>query len=125
MTPWEELLVLAEAELAMVRGGDALELPGAIAARGRLAATLGPAPASAGPVLERLAAVQEQIVVELTLARDGVARELGDAAPRARRRAGLPHRRRPRRRADRRPPTKASARRADDPASCHGSGDCA
>ena len=77
MTPWEELLVLAEAELAMVRGGDTLELPGAIAARGRLAATLGPAPASAGPVLERLAAVQEQIIVELTLARDGVARELG------------------------------------------------
>ena len=76
MTSWEELLVLAEAELAMVRGGDVLGLSDAIAARARLAATLGPAPASARPVLERLTAVQEQIVVELTLAREGVGREL-------------------------------------------------
>jgi hypothetical protein len=71
---WLEVLGLAERELELVRGGDAEALPAAIEERARLAASLGPAPR---PVLERLLAVQEQIVVELTLARDGVARELG------------------------------------------------
>jgi len=77
VTGWTDLLELAERELALVRGGDAEALPAAVAERARLAATLGPAPASARPVLERLAGVQEQIIVELTLAREDVVRELG------------------------------------------------
>ena len=104
MTPWEELLVLAEAELALARGGDVLALPAAIEARGRLAATLGQAPASARPVLERLAAVQEQIIVELTARPRRRRPRAGHAAPRARRGAGLPDRGRTGPRPDRRPP---------------------
>ncbi len=77
MTGWNHMLALAERELELVRGGDVDALPGAIAERLRLAATLGEAPASARPVVERLVAVQEQIVVELTLARAGIVRELG------------------------------------------------
>jgi hypothetical protein len=73
-TGWLEVLGLAERELELVRGGDAEALPAAIEERARLAASLGPAPR---PVLDRLLEVQEQIVVELTLARDGVVRELG------------------------------------------------
>jgi hypothetical protein len=71
---WLEVLGLAERELELVRGGDVEALPAAIEERARLAATLGPPPR---PVLERLLAVQQQIVVELTLAREGVVRELG------------------------------------------------
>ena len=73
MSGWPELLALAERELELVRGGDAEALPAAIAERARVAATLGPAPR---PVLERLAEVQQQILVELTLARDEIVREL-------------------------------------------------
>ena len=76
MTGWPDLLALAERELALVRSGDAAALPAAQAERARFAASLGPAPASARPVLERLAAVQDQLVTELTLAREDVAREL-------------------------------------------------
>jgi len=71
------MLALAERELALVRGGDVAALPAAIEARARVAATLGTAPAPARSVLERLVAVQEQIIVELTLAGAEVARELG------------------------------------------------
>jgi hypothetical protein len=74
MSGWPELLALAERELELVRGGDADALPAAIAERARLAATLGPAPRAE---LERLAEVQQQILVELTLARDEIVRELG------------------------------------------------
>lgn len=76
MSGWSRLVTLAERELALARGGDAGALAAAIAERAALAAALGPAPADARPELERLAAVQEQILVELTLASDGVAREL-------------------------------------------------
>jgi hypothetical protein len=73
---WPDLLELAERELALLRDGDADALPAAMDARARLAAVLGPAPAAARPVLEHLAAVQDQIITELTLARDDIAREL-------------------------------------------------
>ena len=73
MSGWADVLALAERELELVRGGDAEALPAAIAARARLAETLGQAPR---PVLEELATVQEQILVELTLARDEIVREL-------------------------------------------------
>jgi len=76
MTGWSALLQLAERELALVRAGDAAALPAAQEERERLVATLGPAPAAARPVLDRLAAVQDQLVIELTLGRDEVAREL-------------------------------------------------
>jgi hypothetical protein len=74
MSGWPDVLALAERELELVRGGDAEALPAAIAERARLSATLGQAPR---PVLERLAEVQHQIVVELTLAREEILRELG------------------------------------------------
>jgi hypothetical protein len=70
---WSEVLALAERELELVRGGDAEALPTAIAERAALAAALDPAPR---PVLERLAEVQHQILVELTLAREEIVREL-------------------------------------------------
>ena len=77
MSPWDQLLALAERELELIRGGDIERLPDAIEERARLAATLGQAPASARPVLERLEAVQQQIIVELTLAGAEIVRELG------------------------------------------------
>ena len=94
MTGWSDLLELAERELALVRAGDAAALPAAQEERARLVATLGPAPAAARPVLDRLAAVQDQLVIELTLGRDEVARELPRCAA-ARAPCRVPHRRRP------------------------------
>jgi hypothetical protein len=76
VTGWSDVLALAERELALLRGGDAEALPAAQAERERLVAVLGPATAAALPVLERIAAVQDQLICELTLARDEVAREL-------------------------------------------------
>jgi hypothetical protein len=73
MSSWSQVLALAERELELVRGGDAEALPAATAERARLAATLGPPPRS---VLEQLVGVQQQIHVELTLARDEITREL-------------------------------------------------
>ena len=78
MNPWSQLLVLAERELELIRGGDIERLPAAIEERAQLAASLGQAPASARPVLERLEAVQQQIIVELTLAGAEIVRELAD-----------------------------------------------
>jgi len=98
MTGWHTLLELAENELELLRRGDADALPAALDERDRLAATLGQAPASARPILERLAVVQEQIITEITLARDAAARELaalqrGRGAVRGyRHAAGLPAR---------------------------------
>jgi len=77
MSAWEQLVVLAERELELIRGGDIERLPAAIEERARLAAALGQAPASARPLLERLQTVQQQIIVELTLAGAEIVRELG------------------------------------------------
>ena len=77
MSGWSDMLALAERELTMLRSGDADALPAAMQARIELAATLGPPTAAVRPELERLAAVQDQIVIELTLARDDIGRELG------------------------------------------------
>jgi hypothetical protein len=74
MSGWPDVLALAERELELVRGGNAEALPAAIAERARLTAALDQAPR---PVLERLAEVQHQIVVELTLGREEILRELG------------------------------------------------
>ena len=106
---------LAERELELVARRRPLERSRRDRrARGRLAATLGPAAARApGPVLERLAAVQEQIIVELTLARDerrarARRRCAAAAAPCAPTAPPAGHRQRG---ADRRPAAKASSGR--------------
>jgi hypothetical protein len=77
MSPYAQLLGLAERELELIRGGDIEALPAAIEQRAQIAATLGPPPASARADLERLQAVQQQIIVELTLAGAEIVRELG------------------------------------------------
>jgi len=77
MSAWDAMLALAEHELELLRRRELDALPAALDERDRLAATLGQAPASARPVLEQLAAVHDQIVAEITLARDEAARELG------------------------------------------------
>jgi hypothetical protein len=77
MSRWDQLVALAERELALVREGRIEELPATQDERDRLAVSLGRAPVSARPQLERLAAIQEQILVELTLARAALGRELG------------------------------------------------
>ena len=78
MSPWNQLLALAERELELIRGGDIEALPAAIEQRAAIASAL-PArpPASARNDLERLQAVQQQIIVELTLAGAEIVRELG------------------------------------------------
>jgi hypothetical protein len=78
MSPYAQLVGLAERELELVRGGDIESLPAAIEQRARLAATLGERPpAGARADLERLQVVQQQIIVELTLAGAEIVRELG------------------------------------------------
>ena len=77
MSAHAQLLTLAERELELIRGGDIESLPAAIEQRAALAATLGAPPASARGDLERLQAVQQQIIVELTLAGAEIVRELG------------------------------------------------
>jgi hypothetical protein len=77
MSPYAEMLTLAERELELVRGGELEALPAAIEQRAAIAATLGAPPAGARADLERLQAVQQQIIVELTLAGAEIVRELG------------------------------------------------
>ena len=77
MAPWQDLLARAERELALAREGRWEELAEAGAERARLAASLPAAPASARPLLERLALAQEQLTALLTDARAETARELG------------------------------------------------
>jgi hypothetical protein len=76
MSGWADQVGLARHELELVRGGRADELPAAQAERAAHAATLGQAPAAEREALERLVALQDQVVIELTLARDEVVREL-------------------------------------------------
>ena len=76
MDPWGELLVRAEAEQRLAAEGRWEELAASTTERVRLAAALGPAPAAARPVLEALAAVQEDLTATLRGARAQTAREL-------------------------------------------------
>ena len=77
MDPWQDLLARAERELALAREGRWEELAAAGAERTRVAAAL-PAPVPAvGPLLERLALVQDQLTALLEAARAETARELG------------------------------------------------
>jgi hypothetical protein len=76
MDPWSTLLAKAEAERALAAEGRWEELAASTAERVRLAAALGPAPRSARPVLEALAAVQQELTTKLASARADTQREL-------------------------------------------------
>jgi len=80
MDPWTLLLVRATAERELAAAGRWEELAASTAERVRLAATLGPAPRAARPVLEALAAAQGELVRTLAAARDETARELAGTA---------------------------------------------
>ena len=76
MTAFADLAVLADRELALARERRWEEAAELRERRDALARTA-PAPrAEDRPALELLVSLQEQIVVECTLARDAVAREL-------------------------------------------------
>jgi hypothetical protein len=73
---YADLAVLADRELARVREARWEEAAALSAERDALAGALGPAAPEDRPALELLIALQEQLVVEVTLARDAAAREL-------------------------------------------------
>jgi hypothetical protein len=78
MSPYLELVELAERELAAARDGRWDEMAACGDARARRAAALtGPPPAGARAELERLASVQDALVALVTAARAVTARELG------------------------------------------------
>jgi hypothetical protein len=78
MEPWSELLERAAAERELAAEGRWEELAASTAERVRLAAALGPAPASARPLLEALAAAQAELTATLRTARERTARELAE-----------------------------------------------
>jgi hypothetical protein len=76
MDPWSLLLARADEERTLAAEGRWDELAASTHERVRLAAALGPAPASARPVLEALAAVQQELTTTLESARAETVREL-------------------------------------------------
>jgi hypothetical protein len=76
MSTFGDLAVLADRELALVRDGRFDEAAELSAERDARARTLAPARPQDRPALELLMALQDQLVVEFTLARDAAAREL-------------------------------------------------
>ena len=78
MQPWLDLLARAEEERALAADGRWEELAAAGAARTAFAVTLPPAPPEARPVLERLAAVQDELTALVVAARADTARRLGE-----------------------------------------------
>ena len=76
MTPWDELVALAEHELALARDSRWEELPAAQAARNAAASALGQAPPAARPALERLVALHRELTALLTAARADTLAEL-------------------------------------------------
>lgn len=77
MSPWLDLLALAERERELAAEGRWDELVHAGAERAALAASLPPAPPAARPVLERIAAVQQDLTAALLSARADTLRDLG------------------------------------------------
>ena len=75
-TPWQDLLARAERERDLAAAGRWDELVAAGAERAAAAAALPPAPASARPVLERLAVVQAELTATIVAARSATLREL-------------------------------------------------
>jgi hypothetical protein len=80
MSSWADLAALADRELALAREGRWEEAGALAAERAALGPALGPPGPDDRPALSMLVALQEQIVVECTLARDAVARELSSLA---------------------------------------------
>jgi hypothetical protein len=76
MSAFGDLAVLAERELTLVRDARFDEAAELAAERDARARTLAPARPEDRPALELLMALQEQLVIEFTLARDAAAREL-------------------------------------------------
>jgi len=76
MDAWDALLRRVAAERELAEEGRWEELAQSTAERVRLTAVLGPAPASARPVLEAIASLQDELVGTLRLARADAAREL-------------------------------------------------
>jgi hypothetical protein len=77
-SPWLDLLARAERERELAAQGRWDELVAAGAERSAYAAALPPAPASARPVLERLAVVQEELTAAIIAARSETLRELAE-----------------------------------------------
>jgi hypothetical protein len=76
VTRYADLAVLAERELTLVRAARWDEAAALAAERDRLAGAVARPRPEDRPALELLMALQEQLVIEFTLARDGAAREL-------------------------------------------------
>ena len=74
--PWAELVELAERERELAAAGRWEEVAAMGAERARRAALLPPAPASARPHLQRLAALQHELLTTLQTARAATAHEL-------------------------------------------------
>jgi hypothetical protein len=77
MNPWLEAVELAERELALVRAGEWDLVAEVSDERARHTATLPAATEAVRPVLERLAALEANLVETLQAARTATARELG------------------------------------------------
>ena len=78
--PWSELVALADRELSLARDGRWDEAQALAGERQALAPAMAAPRPGDRPALEMLVALQEQIVVEWTLARDAIARELSALA---------------------------------------------
>jgi hypothetical protein len=76
MSPWAELVELAERELAAAREGRWEDMAELGDERMRRSAGMAPPPPQARPELERLAAAQDALVALITAARAITVREL-------------------------------------------------
>jgi hypothetical protein len=73
---WSDLVALADRELALARAGRWEEAQALAGRREAVLVAIAPPRRGDKPALVMLVALQEQIVIEWTLARDAVAREL-------------------------------------------------
>jgi hypothetical protein len=78
VSPYAELVVLAERERDLVREGHFEEAAEASSARLKASLALGVPPADARPHLERLVELQQEITAGLNAARAFTARRLGE-----------------------------------------------
>jgi len=77
---WGHLVGLADRELRLLRDGRWEEAQALAAEREALGPAMAPPTPADRPALEMLLSLQDQIVVECTLARDAIARELASLA---------------------------------------------
>jgi hypothetical protein len=76
MSAWADLAVLADRELALLREGRREDARALADERDALAPAMPQPREDDRPALELLLSLQEQLVVEFTLARDAAAREM-------------------------------------------------